>query len=282
MKTTLVSLALLCLILTTHGQIPPIFSNLNLANATSGHFWDKTPSSISPPGIDSFQFLKFDATSEIILNMNLAKISATTSVVPLYAQLRENLEVIKRTEHVIPICILEMNYDQISPSAQASGLLFYSNNAFYQTNYNQSVFTTKTTLVLHIDAEDYGENDLKFKLSNTNYFQNCGGLPDVIKIDFNNGSGWQIINPGQTINVHYSSTDIDRNIKLQTERNGIAKKSGFLLKSNDCQSTYDHPILPTPWPTDNNSDRPWQISALLEDGISNVCGNAYYLPHRRI
>jgi|GEM_PF-1454279 hypothetical protein len=266
---TLLGIALTFIWQFSHSQVN-IYENLNFSSITTGHFWNQISGQCEPPDGSDFTFLDYHQTSELLLSMNEASLNQENPIVPTYMDLSMSFTESKLSNHVIPMAIVEMEFEHISQPAIDDHWLYVANNQIMQVP-NTHVFEEKDAVALHIDAINYGEHDLFFELDEDSYFQNFGSLPDEIWIDFDDGQGWQEVFPNEIIEVSYTTTDVEREIRLKIARGNTEKKGGFILKSNNCISSFPNPVVP-PWPTIENS----KISTTYLG--ETVFGNAYYLP----
>jgi hypothetical protein len=165
-----------------------------------------------------------------------------------------------------------MKYDRIDEDAVGNGMLFVAGDELFQLP-NADVFEETTALVMHLDIKDYDNNAIHFMLSEDTYFQNYGSLPSEVRIDFDDGEGFQVITFGQVIHIQYSSYESDKNLKVEVDRGSATHMGGLILKHNNCTNPYNFPdpTYPVPWTTDNDPNYPWQISINAEQ----IKGNAY-------
>lgn len=274
--------ALCCCIaaLSSYSQISPEFQYLNLSECSTGFFWGQTTIDSLPPDVSEFHYLKHSETRNFLDQLRIADITSAQFEIPNYSDIRSSLNLLEGQYTAVPIMIAEIDFQKVTQAALDDGSIYVgADDSLHQSPNATSILETKSALIVHLGAVGYNTSNLRFRLDPSSYLQNFGSMPNLIRMDFNDGEGWRTITPGQIVVVHYNSADTDRNIKVEVTRNGAIKKGGYQLKSMIDPCTYEPPVTPIPWPTDNSMDRPWQISTLLADGLTTICGNAYYLPN---
>jgi hypothetical protein len=268
---------LLLLPVFANSQVLDVFGNIDESFASTGLFWNKATITYDPPSPDEYSYPNSSITRELLNISHFASVNLMDAIVPDNTILNAALKQVEQSQGAIPIVIAEQRYNYISQFAVNNNWVFTMNDELIQLP-DVDVFDEGNTLILHIEDTEIDAGMNYFYLSSDLYFQNFGGLPDLVEIDFDNGNGFQTVSYDSRIAINYNSFAEYRNVKIRVTREGQVKKAGANLKSNYCTSTYEEPITP-PWAVDVDLNFPenlWRIATTVDGEL--VSGNAYYLP----
>lgn len=251
-------------------QTNELYNNLDFSNCSSGFFWDEIEQGEFPPTDTDYVALTAEDAALYFIKAHFAAIDSSSNTIPSYSSICATRENIKTNMRLTPISILELKYNKLDEAAAQNGQLYIAGQQLYQT-LGSNVFQSASTLIMHVDIKDYDDNAIHFVLNEDTYFQNYGSLPSQVRIDFDNGAGFQVVNFGQVVDVQYSDYSNDKTLRVDIDRDTQTHMGALILKHNDCTSNFPDPTYPVPWTTDNDANYPWQIS--IND--QQIKGNAY-------
>lgn len=105
-----------------------------------------------------------------------------------------------RNADLIPICILNYNYEQLKPFVIDSNLLVVNGKQLYDVNErSQSPYTTNKLFNATAGFNVYYGDTAKFVFSQDYYFTNDTSSIQKIEIDFDDGGGYRLTAFGDTI-----------------------------------------------------------------------------------
>lgn len=152
---------------------------------------------------------------------------------------------LNREADVIPVFILNYNYNSFKLYAVDSNLIYFSNKRFYDSSPQPEspYFTNKVFNACGAFKVSYAAN-AKFVFSSDYYFSNDAAQIDSLQCDFNDGAGLRTINFGDTVTINYGDL-LTHTITVKIFSGGIVKgESSFLFKMSDiCPDDYPHDII---------------------------------------
>jgi hypothetical protein len=107
----------------------------------------------------------------------------------------------------IPLMLLSYNYQALRPDAISANLMYASNDQLFDTpGRTQSPYLTKTVIGISPAVSTYTANNgyVSYLLPSNLMFSN--NTVSQILMDAGDGSGYQQVQPGQPLSVHYTSS----------------------------------------------------------------------------
>ncbi len=250
-------------------QLPAPYSGLPSELLTTNYFLPLTGKLHLPP--DGSEFTVATPTTALGYVHALDHAEHSGNGFPSLSQFIAASQTSKSTAAHIPLMLVDMAVNDLHPDAFDLGWITQSETGEINLNdASVNPFVEKHGFFLAIDWESHWEG------SYTLYADPDFFLTDptsaIYSIDFDDGQGYRLLEPGAVFTVNYNGTS-DRMIRIKAEDDGNLREAGFLLKSGSCASGYTLPD-PTPWPQ-VSYQYPWRIIAPWEDG--EVRGNAYLL-----
>ncbi len=200
--------------------------------------------------------------------------------IPITISTRELKDRVKAAQerNVVPISIINLQYDQIKPTAGEDGLLTFDEGQFKEVpNAPEPYHETKSVFATAVCANQIISNKVDFLIDQQFYISNIQEQPITIEVDFDDGTGFRQVNWGQTVTVNYPNGN-DKDIKVRLRYQGATKGGNAHLKSAaDCNDAIPIGVHlgVTPWPKDNISVpmRIWAPNLMAGSGV--VKGNSY-------
>ncbi|WP_306640950.1 T9SS type A sorting domain-containing protein [Sanyastnella coralliicola] len=207
------------------------------------------------------------------LFFKLNKAEYASNNIPSAQMLRQSAKARKSLDTVIPIHLAAGVYDDLVANAFGLGLLAMIEDQFIDISGPlESPVYQEEFFAIYLDFDRYTEGTYLFQLSSDFFFTELGVMSDVM-IDFDDGLGFQPLEPNQVREVSYESQDVDRHIRFKATINEQEYRSGMKVRSAGGESAIPLPNLP-PWEPENPIF-PWRVQVEYED--TNVYANAYTL-----
>jgi UDP-3-O-[3-hydroxymyristoyl] glucosamine N-acyltransferase len=162
-----------------------------------------------------------------------------------------NLDTIKNNSKqqqqngIVPLLILDLEYEQIKENAIADSLLIIENGIFKDVfPRTQSPYETKRIVSFAPATNEIYKNNYTFLVSKHFFFTNQSVDPTSIVIDFGDGNGYQTVNWETTYQITYTDvTEKILSIKLNYGSNDIITQSVLkpLIPCIDCLTFLSDP-----------------------------------------
>lgn len=126
----------------------------------------------------------------------------------VYEELQQKIN----EEKIIPISVIDLNYNSISKTAFKKGLLNESNGVVYENSYrlratDEKPYTVKSVYVAKSSKKDlYYGNNVNFVFDNSFYYTNKDNSSCYYEVNFDDGYGFRKVVLGDKLNISYSST----------------------------------------------------------------------------
>ncbi|MDR1793347.1 MAG: T9SS type A sorting domain-containing protein [Bacteroidales bacterium] len=189
----------------TH-EFDSLFANVNLSGVATGILYDRV---VPFAGLKYFTRQNCDTSSYwhfVQAYSELQRASLTTNpYLPLTVDSLKNLSSLS----VVPIGILNFDFDYIDTNAYNTGRLYLGNDSLWYENLSigTTPFVTGQTIVMAPLRENLQGSSFTFTLNATTFFTNRPAEFTNIAIDFDNGLGFQNINLlNDSISVTYASS----------------------------------------------------------------------------
>lgn len=187
------------------------YKNLNLNELQTGVFYNlATPYSHIEyfDGSNNTPELSYSMFKQIYYEIFTASISK--SIPDVLSLIDSNAEYVRN--QIIPIYVVDYEYDIIKNNALTEGLLFEVNNQLYPAK-GATIFETKNVFVASILSDrTYGLN-VNFQIPTEKIFSNTDKIIDYFVINFDDNQGDIIVNSNDIISVNYNSVG-EKSIKL--------------------------------------------------------------------
>lgn len=214
---------------TTVSQVDPFFQNLDFTDCSSGYFWNQSGLCKLPPDGINLEYLTYFEAQDLIIGMKRSDIDPLSAPVPSFTSFKTVLRNNKKSTGIIQLSVMEINYHILSDEAVSNGSLIEQDGELHQIPNSPNIFEERESLVFLVDAQYESDQVMKFRLDPDCYFHNFSELPDQIRIDFDDGTGWQEINFSEVFEVSYLTIGYERNIKLEVTRGGQSKVVGYKM-----------------------------------------------------
>jgi hypothetical protein len=277
----MLALAALCLLLNTVcAQLREPFTQLTLpSNVLNGFFFPQSHNTVKMPNpFSENDTLTASQCAALFMSMGRASLDST-HVLADFSGFREHKDSVAHSAGCYSIALLDLLYLDFHPDALSSGMINRQNGSFFLSEgCSQSPCLQKESCVLWVDAPHIQMREYKFMMSVESFITNYTDVPDSVRINFDDGSGWQLLQSNEIYHADYSNEARNRIVRCQIYRNGrLVKNSACVLKYNDeydvCStSDMPYPVAP-PWGSATNN--PWDVQVEFEGGW--VEGRAYTL-----
>lgn len=269
MKRLLCLLAAWLLVQSSVAQLPAQYSGLPSELLTTNFFLPLTGKLHLPP--DGSEFTTANAATALGYIHALDHAEHSGNGFPSLSQFIAASQTSKSTAAHIPLMVVDLAVNDLHPDAFGLGWITQMETGEIVLNDSSAnPFVEERSFFLAIDWESHWEGS--YTLHADPDFFLTDQTSATYSIDFDDGQGYRLLEPGAVFTVNYDGTS-DRLIRIKSESEGAVREGGFLLKSGACASGYPLPD-PFPWPQ-VSYQYPWRIIAPWEDG--EVRGNAYLL-----
>ena len=187
-----------------------IFENLDPNKITTGILYDKVLSLSNVQqfdGTDSIGVATLREWRQMYFEMNQGAVN--TPPLPGLLEMITAAQTDFINSGLIPIAILNANYDILKKDALTDGLLFIQNGKIQETpGIIQPICSIRKVFASTALRAEHLPGSIDFWLSDEFYFTNDTSTVDFLEIDFDDGLGVQTcaFNSGNTVNVNYSNT----------------------------------------------------------------------------
>ena len=164
-----------------------------------------------------------------------------------------------KTNNIIPILIMDLEYNQLKETAIIDSLIYEDNDIFKDVfPRNESPYEIKRVISFSPATDVIYKNDYTFLLSQQFFFTNQSSLPTSIEIDFDDGNGFVQLNWGNAYFVTYNDPNVAKTLSLRLIYDNDSTESQSILKSSS-KCTECNQFL--------------QNTASLPDEVGHITGN---------
>ncbi len=182
-----------------------------------------------------------------------------------------------KNNNVIPILIMDLEYNQLKPTALLDSLIIDDNGIFKDIFPRiQNPYETQRVFSFSPATNSIYKNDYTFLVSKEFFFSNQDTLPSNILIDFGDGHGYKVVNWETTYNINYTNIN-DKNLSIKLVYENDELTTGAVLRmDNGCAACSTFVANPF----NNYPDAIGTISGTVPSTISGVSGTGtidYYI-----
>jgi hypothetical protein len=176
------------------------------------------------------------------------------------ADLRE-LAAAKRQEQLVPLALLDMDYERLDPLSLEKGWISLNEEQIDLLD-ERALEAKRLFLAAALNNQSYQGSALNFQLPAGEFWiTNRLASPTLLEWDFDDGAGFVSRTPGEIVPVSYTSTG-EKTLKLRaTWADGDTRITAF---------SFNVIRLETPSPTET-----WNITSSYSYGGAAASGNAY-------